>query len=122
MHTPNAIEPPTNSNFEFLGGPWLGLDGPSGHYVGPHGRSSTRIVTKWSPKPNLGATKGFPKKSKCEKIFRCHQIIAYTTTILGRPEGPWHGLHRPSGRYLATGGHIAYMHPFSVKLVIASLR
>ena len=31
---------------KLLGGPWLGLDGPSGHYVGPHGRSSTRIVTK----------------------------------------------------------------------------
>ena len=23
---------------KLLGGPWLGLDGPSGHYVGPHGR------------------------------------------------------------------------------------
>ena len=31
---------------KLLGGPWLGLDGPGGHYVGPHGRSSTRIVTK----------------------------------------------------------------------------
>ena len=31
---------------KLLGGPWLGLDGPSGHYVGPQGRSSTRIVTK----------------------------------------------------------------------------
>ena len=29
-----------------LGGPWRRLDGPSGHYVGPHGCSSTRIVTK----------------------------------------------------------------------------
>ena len=31
---------------KLLGGPWLGLDGPSGHYVGPHGRSSTRVITK----------------------------------------------------------------------------
>ena len=31
---------------KLLGGPWLGLDGPSGHYVAPHGRSSTRIATK----------------------------------------------------------------------------
>ena len=31
---------------KLLGGPWLRLDGPSGHYVPPHGRSSTRIVTK----------------------------------------------------------------------------
>ena len=31
---------------KLLGGPWLGLDGPSGHYMGPHGCSSTRIVTK----------------------------------------------------------------------------
>ena len=46
VHTPKAIAPPTNSNFEAFGGPWLGLDGPSGHYVGPHGRSSTRIFTK----------------------------------------------------------------------------
>ena len=28
------------------GGPWLGLDGPNDHYMGPHGCSSTRIVTK----------------------------------------------------------------------------
>ena len=27
-------------------GPWHGLDGPSGLYVGPHRCSSTRIVTK----------------------------------------------------------------------------
>ena len=31
---------------KLLRGPRLGLDGPSGHYVGPHGCSSTRIVTK----------------------------------------------------------------------------
>ena len=35
-----------NSNFEALGGPWPGLHGPSSHYVGPHGCSSTPIVTK----------------------------------------------------------------------------
>ena len=32
------------------------------------------------------------------------------------------GLHRPSVHCVATGGHIAYTHAFSVKLVIASLR
>ena len=31
---------------KLFGGPWLGLDGPNGHHVGPHGCSSTRIVTK----------------------------------------------------------------------------
>ena len=31
---------------KLLGGPWLRLHGPSGHYAGPHGHSSTRIVTK----------------------------------------------------------------------------
>ena len=31
---------------KLLGGPWIGLDGPSGHYVGPPGHSSTCIVTK----------------------------------------------------------------------------
>ena len=46
VHTTNAIEPPTNSNFAVFGGPWHRLDGPSGHSVGPHGCSSTRIVTK----------------------------------------------------------------------------
>ena len=34
----------TNSNFGAFGGP--GLHGPSGHYVGPQGCPSTRIVTK----------------------------------------------------------------------------
>ena len=48
---------------KLLGGPWLGLYGPSGHYVGPHGCSSTRIVTKSSPKPIPGATEGFRKKA-----------------------------------------------------------
>ena len=36
-----------NSTFwGLLRGPWLGLHGPSGHYVGPHEGSNTRIVTK----------------------------------------------------------------------------
>ena len=48
---------------KLLGGPWLGLDGPSGHYVGPHGCSSTRTVTKSSPKPIPGAIEGFRKKA-----------------------------------------------------------
>ena len=48
---------------KLLGGPWLGLDGLGCHYVGPRGCSSTRIVTKSSPKPIPGATEGFPKKS-----------------------------------------------------------
>ena len=37
--------------------------GLGGHCVGPHGCSSTRIVTKSSPKPIPGVTEGFPKKS-----------------------------------------------------------
>ena len=32
--------------WKLLGVPWLGLHGPSGHYAGPHGRSSACIVTK----------------------------------------------------------------------------
>ena len=43
-----------NSNFGILGGPWHGLHRPRGHYMGPHGCSSTRIVTKSSPKPTPG--------------------------------------------------------------------
>ena len=48
---------------KLLGGPWLGLYGLGGHYVGPHGCSSTRIITKSSPKPIPGATEGFRKKA-----------------------------------------------------------
>ena len=42
--TSGAIEPPTNRNLGAAGGgAWLGLQGPNGHYVGPHGGLSTRI-------------------------------------------------------------------------------
>ena len=44
--TPNATEPPTNNNVGAFGGATLGLDGPSGHYVGPHGCSNIWICTK----------------------------------------------------------------------------
>ena len=63
MHTPNAMNHLQTTIFKLLGGPWLGLDGPHGHYMGPHGRSSTRIVTKSSPKPILGARAGFRQKA-----------------------------------------------------------
>ena len=43
--------------------PWPRPHGPSGHYVGPHGRSSTRIVTKRPSTPIPMVTKGFQKKS-----------------------------------------------------------
>ena len=46
-----------------LEGPCLGLYGLGSHYLCPHGCSTTRIVTKSSPKPIPGATKGFPKKA-----------------------------------------------------------
>ena len=36
----------TTAIFGLLGGPWLGLHGPSSHHAGPRGFSSTRIVTK----------------------------------------------------------------------------
>ena len=55
---------------KLLGGSWLALDGPSGHYMGPHGCSSTRIVTKSSPKPILGATEGFHETSNFKKLSR----------------------------------------------------
>ena len=38
------------------------LHGSSSYYVGPYGCSSTRIVTKSSPKPIPGATDGFRKR------------------------------------------------------------
>ena len=63
---------PLNCLFEAFGGP--GLQGPSSHYVGPHGRSSTRIATKWPPKPIPGVTDRVRKKSNFQKILRCHTI------------------------------------------------
>jgi hypothetical protein len=36
----------STSNLGAFGGPWLGLHGPSGHYLGPMGAQSTHIVTK----------------------------------------------------------------------------
>ena len=41
--------------------------------MGPHGCSSTRIVTKRSPKPILGATEGFHEKSNFKKLSRATQ-------------------------------------------------
>ena len=68
--------------------------GPGSHYVGPHGCSSTRRVTKSSPKPIPEATKGFCKNSNFKKFSNahwpphvspsvlkypcCHQIITHT--------------------------------------------
>ena len=45
VHKANVIEAHANNYFESSRG-LPGLDGPSGHYMGPHGRSGTRIVTK----------------------------------------------------------------------------
>ena len=44
--SPNEGPPLHSSNLGLLEGPWLGLHWPSGHYMGPHGCSSTLIVTK----------------------------------------------------------------------------
>ena len=52
--------------------PWLGLYGLGSHYVGPHGCSSTHIVTKSSPKPIPGATEGFPKMANFWKSPTVH--------------------------------------------------
>ena len=57
--------------------------------------------------------------SLCTHQMPLNHLQTAISKLLG---GPWHGLHRPSGHYVATGGHIACMHAFSVKLVIASLR
>ena len=56
-------QPTQRQSRGFWGGAWLGLYGLGGHYMGPHGCSSTHIVTKSSPKPIPGVTEGFPKKS-----------------------------------------------------------
>ena len=37
---------PHTAILTLLRGPWLKLDGPGGHYVGPHRLSSAHIVTK----------------------------------------------------------------------------
>ena len=65
---PGVTKQLTQAISRLLGGPWLGLYGLGGHYVGPHGCSSTRIVTKSSPKPIPGATEGFPKQWNFENL------------------------------------------------------
>ena len=55
VHTPNAIEQPTNSNFEAFGGPWLS------YYVCPYGCSSTVLSPNDHPNPSQGQRKGFGK-------------------------------------------------------------
>ena len=81
-----------------LGGPWLGLHGLSGHYVGPHGCSNSRIVTKSSPKPNPGAAEGFRKNSNFDN-FSGVTKQATQQPILGLFRGAWLGLHGHSGHY-----------------------
>ena len=64
---------PTQRQFQgFLGGggggAWLGLYGLGSHYIGTHGCSSARIVTKSSPKPIAEVTQGCPKKEKIRNL------------------------------------------------------
>ena len=65
-HSLNSLNSLNNSNSGAFGGPWPGLHGPSGHYMGPDGCSSTRNVTKWSSKPIQKATEGAWGKSLFE--------------------------------------------------------
>ena len=55
---------PTQQQFWGFRDPWLGVHGPRSHYVGPYGCSSSRIVTKSSPKPIPAVIERFRKKSK----------------------------------------------------------
>ena len=62
---------PTQRQFQGFwggGGAWLGLYGLGSHYVGTHGCSSARIVTKSSPKPIAEVTQVFPKKEKFRNL------------------------------------------------------
>ena len=60
------------SNFGAFKG--LILHVPSGHYVGPHGYSSTRIVTQHSPKP-IQHDKPFDK-AQAPHTKPCHTMLA----------------------------------------------
>ena len=47
--------------------------------------------------------RGFDLTTSARWFFKCH-YIAYATALLGLLEGPWHGLHRPSGNYVGPNG------------------
>ena len=59
-------------NFGAFGGPWHRLHRPSGHYVGPQGCSSTRIVTEMITQTHPRGNGRVSLKIKFRKIFRCH--------------------------------------------------
>ena len=50
-----------NSNFGLLGGPWLGVHGPSGHYNGPMGVQVSVLSPNDHPNPSQARQKGFRK-------------------------------------------------------------
>ena len=86
-------EPNHNQEFRGFWGAWA-THGPSGHYVGPHGRSSSRVVIKRSPKPIPGAAEGFWKMPNFRNFsVPTHQPENGTTrlypgaTFLGRCGG-----------------------------------
>ena len=95
---------------KLLGSPWLGLYGLGGHYVGPHGCSSTRIVTKSSPKPILGATAGFQKKANFGNLAGVTKQPTQRQ-ISGLLGGPWLGLYR-------LGSHCVGPHGCSGTLIV----
>ena len=83
-----SLNSPHNSNFGASEGPWHRVHRPSGHYAGPHGCSSTRIVTKWS----LGATKGFHEKFNFKKLSRAtKQLIQWENGSVLTGKGPYVG-------------------------------
>ena len=61
-----------NCNFGAFGGATLGVHGPSSHYVGPHGRSSTRIVHKIITQTHPWGDRRVSEKVEVWKICRCH--------------------------------------------------
>ena len=92
--------------------------------MGPHGCSSTRIVTKSSPKPILGATEGFRKKANFGNLARVtkqptqrqfrgfwgghgsgYMRLAATTWVPMNAQVPVLSLnHHPNQSQRATGG------------------
>ena len=103
-HLAGVTKQPTQQQFRgFWGGPWLGLYGLGGHYVGPHGCSSTRIVTKASPKPMPGATEGFRKKANFGHLAGVTKQPTQQQ-FRGFWRGPWLGLYGLGGHYVGPHG------------------
>ena len=55
-----------------LQGPWLGLHGPSGHYMAPHGYSSTHYCHQMIMEPHPSTNKRVSENAGFSKMAKYH--------------------------------------------------